>query len=94
MFGGEQLAHIDTSLTNEEYIKICIKRAQKFFNKECGNHGAKKQDLGDNKYTKIETSVVIRSFPDVQNQWVSGNIKALVPLSRELLTPEPYKNNE
>jgi len=50
--------------------------------------------LGDNKYTKIETSQILRenlvSSPD---GWVHGNIKALVPLSRELLAPEPVKDN-
>lgn len=93
IFGGKLLEHIDTSLTNEEYMNICIKRAKKFFHSECGNNEAKKQALGDNKSTKIESSVVLRENPEVKNQWVSGNIKALLPLSRELLTPEPCKGN-
>jgi len=55
--------------------------------------------LGDNKYTKIETSIILREFPEGsarsdKNAMVSGNIKALVPLSRELLTPEPLPGNE
>lgn len=51
--------------------------------------------MGDNKYTKIETSYILREdFPISPSGWVSGNIKALVPLSRELLTPEPCKDNQ
>lgn len=42
LFGGKGLAAIDTTLTNEEFVKLCIKRAQKFFNSECGNNEAKK----------------------------------------------------
>ena len=42
IFGGNILAQIDTTLSNEEFVKLCIKRAQKFFNSECGNNEAKK----------------------------------------------------
>lgn len=42
VFGGNGLAAIDTTLTNEEYVKLCIKRAQKFFNTEAGNNEAKR----------------------------------------------------
>ena len=60
---------------------------------------AKKQNLGDNKYTKIDTPLILREYPSGSlhselSQIVSGNIKALVPLSRELLTPEPMPGNE
>ena len=99
VFGGKSLPLIDTTLSNEEYVNICIKRALKFFNTESGNNEAKKQNLGDNKYTKIDTPLILREYPSGAlhselRQIVSGNIKALVPLSRELLTPEPMPGNE
>lgn len=42
VFGGHELAAIDTTLTNEEYVNFCIKRASKFFNTEAGNNEAKR----------------------------------------------------
>ena len=97
IFGGNSLPAIDTSLSNREFVDLCIKRAQKFFYKESGNNEAKKQSLSDNKYTKIDTSVIIKEYPHqaqaARDAVVSGNIKALVPLTRELLTPESIPEN-
>jgi hypothetical protein len=45
-------------------VSQCVQRAKKFFYSESGNNEAKKQSLGDNKYTKIGTSVVLQAFPD------------------------------
>jgi hypothetical protein len=42
IFGNNHLKAIDTSLPNSEYVKMCIKRAQKLFYQECGNNEAKK----------------------------------------------------
>ena len=97
IFGGNSLPAIDTTLSNKEFVGLCIKRAQKFFYKESGNNEAKKQSLSDNKYTKVDTSVIIKEYPHNaqadRDAMVSGNIKALVPLTRELLTPEPIPEN-
>lgn len=63
LFGGHNFEAIDTTLTNEEYVTLCVKRAQKFFYSESGNNEVKKQNLGDNKYTKIETAEILRQYP-------------------------------
>ena len=55
--------------------------------------------MGDNKTTKVSTSVIVREYPigagvdDPPSGFVSGNIKALIPLSRELLDLEPIPEN-
>lgn len=98
LFGGHNFEAIDTTLTNDEYVTLCVKRAQKFFYSESGNNEVKKQNLGDNKYTKIETAEILREYPQGAEadpaQMVHGNIKVIVPLARELLTPEPMPGNE
>ena len=63
LFGGHNFEAIDTTLPDEEYVTLCVKRAQKFFYSESGNTEVKKSSLGDNKYTKIETAQILREFP-------------------------------
>jgi len=61
VFGdGYLLAPIDLKLKNEDYVKACIDRARDFFNKESGNTEAKKKNLSENRYTKVETPLILR----------------------------------
>lgn len=93
---------IDFKLSNEDYVKACIDRARDFFNKESGNNDAKRKYLSDNRITTIETPLILRKTLLTQGLneeqkseiMVSGNVKALIPLSRELLLPEPLPNNQ
>lgn len=102
MFGdGYLLPPISLLLSNEEFVKASIDRARDFFNKESGNNEAKKKNLSENLFTKVETPLILRQsllkqgLTDEQKEKVqiSGNVKVLLPLSRELLLPEPLPDN-
>ena len=41
------LMKIDTNLSDADYVKAQIDRARGYFNLECGNREAKKENLGD-----------------------------------------------
>jgi len=61
VFGdGYLLRPIDLNLSNEYYVQACIDRARDFFNKESGNNEAKKKNLSENRYTKVETPIILR----------------------------------
>lgn len=47
-------------LTDDEYVRLCIKQAKSFFNQDRGNTDGKKTNLGDIKSTKIESPYILR----------------------------------
>ena len=102
--GKIEFTRIDTTLTNQQYVEMCIKRARKFFLQECGNTEAKKSNLSDMQNTKVETPLIIREpisnyselDPEISKAhvMVSGNIKAMIPVCREILIAEPLEDNK
>ena len=78
-------------LTDDEYVKMCIKQAKSFFNQDRGNTDGKKTNLGDIKSTKIESPFILNkplydcklSQADREKTMISGNLKAIIPLMRE-----------
>ena len=98
-----QMPEIDRLIGNEEYVNQCIKRARNYFNQESGNSEAKRTQLSDYQNTIVETPAIIRQsitnidhfgIIDKSKVMVSGHVKALVPLCREILKAEALPDNE
>lgn len=56
---GLQIPDIDPTLPNQEYVQQSIGIAKKLFNRERGNQGTKKANLGDIKSTKVNTPSIL-----------------------------------
>lgn len=62
---------VDSELSNEKYVKMCIKQARTFFNIDAGHSEAKKAHLGDIKSTKIESPGILYDFLFDKNMTLS-----------------------
>ena len=94
VFGDVELQDIDPTISNEEYVELSMKQAKKIFWKECGRTDTKRANLGDIKSTRVnipqvlQTPIFTCSQKDAATTYISGNIKALIPLFREKLRCE------
>jgi hypothetical protein len=57
---GVKLMDIDTSLSDQDYVQICVKQAMRLFNQERGRKDAKTANLGDIKSTSIHTPPILQ----------------------------------
>ena len=85
------LMDIDTSVSDEEFVRLSIERAKKLFRKEAGRADTKRANLGDIKSTRVNVPPILQqplfscSESEAATTMISGNIKAMVPLFREHL---------
>lgn len=83
---------IGTNLSAKEYVERTIKYAEETFRQDCGHRDTKRANLGDIRSTKIRTPEILQkpiydcAESEKSRTYVSGNIKAIVPLFREKLT--------
>ena len=85
---------IDESMPNGEYVDRVIQYAENLFKQDRGRQDTKRANLGDIRSTKIGTPEILQkpiyhydcSKDEKAQTFVSGNIKAIVPLFRERLS--------
>ena len=94
---GQQMPKFDAEMKPGEYVNRVIRHVEALFKQDRGRKEAKKANLGDIRSTKIRTPEILRdAVYDCSNQsqeykastYVSGNIKAIVPLFREKLSSD------
>lgn len=93
MFGTlKHLMDIDVKLNPSEYVNRVIKYAETQFKQDRGRKDTKRANLGDIRSTSIQTPEILQkpiyncSEEQKAVTFVSGNIKAMVPLFREKLS--------
>ena len=84
---------IDTNLNPKEYVNRVIRYAEGLFKEDRGRSDTKRANLGDIKSTQITTPEIIQKLiyscatdEEKAHTYVTGNIKAIIPLFRERLT--------
>ena len=83
---------MDTSLNPKEYVERKIKYAEDMFKQDRGHRDSKRANLGDIRPTTIRTPEILQKTlyrcadSEKSQEYVSGNIKAIIPLFREKLT--------
>ena len=84
---------IDTHMNPKEYVNRVIRYAEGLFKEDRGRSDTKRANLGDIKSTQIGTPEILKkpiyscaTEEEKANTYVTGNIKAMVPLFRERLT--------
>lgn len=88
----DQINNIQVNLNPKEYVERTIKYAEELFKQDRGHRDTKRANLGDIRSTRIRTPEILQKpiydCPEDEKSttYVSGNIKAIVPLFRERLT--------
>lgn len=83
---------LDTSMNSKDYVEKKIKYAEEMFAQDRGHRDSKRANLGDIRPTTIRTPEILQkplyscAEADKSQVYVSGNIKAIIPLFRERLT--------
>ena len=87
---------LDANMKPSEYVGRVIKHVESQFKQDRGRKDTKRANLGDIRSTRIKTPQILRdaiydcsqSEESKASTFVSGNIKAIVPLFREKLSSD------